>query len=176
MNSGKKIRNHLNRPVSQQKTILDAIREHEYLKPKPVKNPSIPRGGSILSPKPPEMKIYHTICDNGARRIPAYYLGGRRVNALGFGLSDKDLRAIHNNSCKGCNGFRCIANKFASVSTAQKVSKYIPPNCPTTKTYPHPSPYYMGPYPPAPISVPISPKVYKENSDANNISYNYDSD
>ena len=159
------------RPSSDQKTILDAIREHQYLKPKPVKNPSIPRGGSILSPKPPEMKIYHTICDNGARRIPAYYLGGRRVNALGFGLSDRDLEAIDKNKCKGCDSFRCIANKFASVSTAQKIPKARPPKCPTTKTRPNSSHYYEGPYPPAPVSVKIAPNEYGQISEQYYLDY-----
>ncbi len=148
------------RPKSNEKTILDAIREYNYLKPKPTKNPSIPKGGSIPVPKPPQFKTYYTICDNGGRKIPAYYLGGRRVNALGFGLSKTDIKQIDKNKCYGCNSFRCQGKKWASVSTDQPEVRRKTRNCPTDMTYPIASPYFNGPYPPAPISVKISDKEY----------------
>jgi hypothetical protein len=89
------------RPISNEKTILDYIREYNYLKPKLTKNISIPKGGSIPSPKPYQFKTYYTICDNGSRKIPSYYLGGRRVNALGLELSKKDIKKINKNKCSG---------------------------------------------------------------------------
>ena len=156
------------RPPSDQKTILDAIKEHEYLKPKPTKNPSIPRGGSIITPKPPQLKTYYTICDNGGRRIPSYYLGGRRVNALGFGLSDNDIKNIKKNKCTGCNGFRCVANQFASVSTDQPEVIFQPKKCPNEKIYPASSPYFSGPLPiggRGPITIPVSDKEYGQLED-----------
>ncbi len=152
-----------NRPKSDQKTILDAFREHKYLKPKPVNNPSIPRGGSIISPKPPELKTYYTICDNGGRRIPSYYLGGRRVNALGLALTDTDRQAIDKFSCKGCRNFRCKPSMFSCHSTAQSETRHIPGR--PKKVFPKPSNYYQGPLPPAPISVQYSDNQYGQLED-----------
>ena len=144
------------RPYSGQKTILDAFKEHDYLKSRPVKNPSIPHGSSIISPKPPELKTYYTICDNGSRRIPVYYLGGRRVNALGFGLTDTDIQQIDKLSCKGCNKFRCKPKIFSCHSTAQ--SERIKNK--NKKVFPKPSAYYRGPLPQAPISIQLSKNEY----------------
>jgi hypothetical protein len=133
---------------SNQKTILDHIREHEYTKSKK-RNSLIPDGGSILASKPPELTTYQTICDNGGRKITSYYLGGRQVNALGFGLSKSDEAWIHQNRCRGCDGFRCARQYFGSPSTAQPVksfsSKYPVYGIP--KPFPQPSPYYVAPYP-----------------------------
>jgi hypothetical protein len=140
-----------NHPFSHEKTILDEIKLHNYLKGKGKKNPSIPSGGSIPSPKPPPLTIDHTICDNGARRPPIYRLGGRRVNAQGFGLQKQDLKAIEKMSCKGCNGFRCDAKSFSSVSTAQPFNLPNPKNRfgfgQKSKMFPKSSPYFMGPLP-----------------------------
>lgn len=133
---------------SNQKTILDHIREHEFTRSKK-RNSVIPEGGSILATKPPQLTAYQTICDNGGRKITSYYLGGRRVNALGFGLSSQDIRWIKKNRCHGCDGFRCASQYFANQSTAQRVkplsSKYR--EYPVPKPFPQPSPYYVAPYP-----------------------------
>jgi hypothetical protein len=131
---------------SNQKTILDHIQQHNYTKPRR-RNSVIPQGGSILATKPPQFKTYQTICDNGGRRIPSYYLGGRRVNALGFGLSTHDIKQIRKNGCHGCDGFRCASKYFASSSTAQPIHKKPAPSCPTHKPFPRPSPYFVAPYP-----------------------------
>lgn len=74
------------RPQRIHKTILDAIHEHQLVRNKRKRNPSIPQGGSIPTPKPPTMHTQINIQNNGARRIPTYYLGGRRVNAHGMGI------------------------------------------------------------------------------------------
>jgi hypothetical protein len=145
------------RPYSGQKTILDAFREHEYLKSRPVKNPSIPSGSSIISPKPPELKTYYTICNNGSRKIPVYYLGGRRVNALGFGLSDTDIQAIDKLSCKGCNSVRCKPKMLSCHSTSHTERIKNPSN---KKTFPKPSTYYRGNLPPAPITIQLAKKEF----------------
>lgn len=116
------------------KTILDAFQEHYYLKPKCKKNPVIPQGGSILTPKPPEFKTYYTKCRNGSRKIPAYYLGGRRVNALGFALSQQDIKHINQHSCLGCAPEGCHLNRLQGG--CQSKAKYLsnPGTCPYQKS------------------------------------------
>lgn len=149
----------LNYPHSHEKTLHDEIRLHNYLKGRGKKNPAIPSGGSIPVSKPPPFITDHTICDNGARKPPIYRLGGRRVNALGFGLQKRDLAAIKKQACWGCQGFRCVSSKFNQGSTAQP---YTPPrfrNCPATQKFPKASPYYSGPLPAAnhtPRAPPLS--------------------
>ena len=80
-------------------TILDAFREHHILQGSSKRDMTIPQGGSIPSPRPPVSVIYETICNNGSRRIPAYYVGGQRVTALGFPLMDRDRKAISKKAC-----------------------------------------------------------------------------
>ena len=136
-----------NHPYSHEKTILHEIQLHNYLKSRGKKNPAIPSGGSIPATKPPPFIVDHTICDNGARKPPIYRLGGRRVNALGFGLEKRDLEAIKKQSCWGCQGFRCVSKDFASVSTAQPYTpkRYRMCPAPNQRRFPKSSPYFMGP-------------------------------
>ena len=101
----------------------------------------IPMGGSIPTPVPPKFKTYHTICDNGSRKIPHYYLGGRRVNLFGLALDDSNRKFIENHKCRGCDNNRCNSYKYYKPSTSQKIKdkklNYV--------IFPKKSPYYMGP-------------------------------
>ena len=149
-------RKQLGQLCSGHKTILDYMEEHRYTRPRH-RNSVIPTGGSIVSPKPPPLITYQTICGNGGRRIPAYYLGGRRVNALGFGLSDRDLAQIRKKSCRSgrgarANGFQPSSTSTTQLgcpSTAQPVSSRPKPSCPNIKPFPQPSPYFAAPNPPS---------------------------
>ena len=60
-----------------------------------------------------------------------------------------NIKWIKKNNCKGCNGFRCVANQFASTSTAQPYKEPPIPSCPLPKQFPEPSPYFVAPYPPS---------------------------
>ncbi len=103
-----------------------------------------------ISPKPPEMQTYYTICRNGARKIPAYYLGGRRVNAHGFGLSQQDIRAINKKSCGGCPRSGCDYSSLQTGCPNREKYSYLYPNCPKSPakkkvTSPNPVTVYTSP-------------------------------
>lgn len=149
-----------NHPFSHEKTILHEIKLHNYLRGRGKKNPCIPSGGSIPSPKPPPFITDHTICDNGSRKPPIYRLGGRRVNAMGFGLQETDLEAIRKQACRGCNGFRCASKSFSSVSTAQPYNVPAPGAPMKSRMFPKSSPYYMGPLPPSSNTVKRPPQSF----------------
>ena len=57
-------------------TILDAFKLSIYLNPKIHQN-NCPKNKYI-----PNIKTYYTICDNGSRKIPKYYLNGVLINEI----------------------------------------------------------------------------------------------
>ena len=85
--------------------------------------------------------VDYTLCDNGSRRVPSYYLNGVRVNALGFPLTKKDYKLRKRIECKGCLSGRCYKNKYYKPTTAVKQKhKYLPGNY-----YPFNQKYFTGP-------------------------------
>ena len=91
----------MRREYKHHKTIADAFAEYNKTKGRNKLN-IIPTGSSILTPTPPKQKTYTTICNNGARKIDHYYLGGRATNALVFRVSLENLQFINKHKCNGC--------------------------------------------------------------------------
>lgn len=116
-------------------TILDAFKLSIYLNPKIHQN-NCPKNKYI-----PHIKTYYTICDNGSRKIPKYYLNGVAVNALGLPLSKHDKREIKKKECKGCYKKKCIGLKYYTPSTTQ--TKHLKPN--RNYIFPYPNKYFTGP-------------------------------
>ena len=116
-------------------TIIDAFRLKTTLNPKTHLN------NCPINSYRPSIKIYYTICDNGSRRIPKYYLNGVEVNALGFPLSKHDKKFIHKHKCTGCNNNRCVSHKYYTPSTAYTHTS----NDNRNSMYPYPTKYFSGP-------------------------------
>lgn len=129
------------RPYRSKPTILDALREHKITRSRGRRDPSIPQGGSRPSPRPPASTTYYTRCRNGGRRVPAYYIGGQRVTALGLPPTEWDRAAMKRMGCRGSSERpqtplsmeHAPANDTGHSSTAQSET---PPPKPTDGCHP----------------------------------------
>lgn len=108
----------------------------------------IPVGGSIPQPRPMGIRSYETICDNGGRRVKAYYLNGVRCNVFGFPISETAKEKL---ACHGCKGFRCDTKRDIRDQTSRADQHFSRPKKTSVVSFHKKRPiktnYHQGPLP-----------------------------